>query len=177
MLSLQLTNESLNRMEVFFERMAAFPSLIKDDIFSAVFDVYGKLIDKEFEEEGYPQPWKPLSLVTVMDKAALGYYTGILVREGFLWRSLSELEGSRTGFVKEFAGVSHVEMRPIQTGNVLEETTLGQDHWKWEFRTLDERFYELEVERPMTPENDVWEQFMTPYENDLFQLIERKAQF
>lgn len=176
MLYLSLTNESKTRMDQFFQNVEDFPEKIKDDVFEFVFGIFGQIIDREFESGGYPNPWKKLSLWTELDKLALHYFTGILIREGFLWRSLTELQGPRVGFVKEVVGL-HIEDRPIQTGNLLEMQPVGDQRWRWQFRTLDERFIELDEVRPMIPEEEIWEQHMIAAEPDLFDWIERKAKF
>ena len=115
-------------------------------VWDAAFYHWSEQMDERFEIEG-PR-WKPLSQRTVNERMMLDYGGEhmILQREGFLRRSLTELTGPVAGFVKQEGGA----IRPIQTGNVLAEIRNGNDV-EYRFGTQDERFIELNFDRPMLP--------------------------
>jgi len=142
------TAESVAALNEVFDNFAKLPQRFAEKAFEPAFEVYATAVRDIFSAEG--PGWERLKPMTMEERAILGYGAEhpILVREGELLRSLTELNNPQhTIYVPSAWG----ETEPHVTGSTLDESAFaGDDQW-FSFGTLDDRFEALDFRRPMVP--------------------------
>ncbi len=140
------TAESIAGVTAMFERIEDIPLSFLWRAFPIAQAMYAEDVRRIFEAEG--PGWKPLASRTIENREELDYPPGpILVREGWLLSSLTDM-----GFLPEMRAVKTMEgPEEHMTGAVVEESpTMSADGWI-RFGTVDDRFLELQADRPMLP--------------------------
>jgi hypothetical protein len=163
------TAESVAAFNEVFDNFAKLPQRFAAKAFEPAFEVYSGAVTWIFASEG--PGWAPLKPTTVEERFKLDYgpTRPILMREGELFRSLTEMNNPQhTIYVRSAWGPDE----PHISGSTLDESAMsGADQW-FAFGTLDDRFEELNEKRPMVPGDDAGQAIGRLIEQRLVALIQ-----
>ncbi len=175
---LEPTAESREALDGVFYRIEGALKMLAEEAVPLAWSAYAGAIQEIFAQEG--PGWENLAARTQTERFGLGYSPAhpILVREGYLLHSLTDLEfGPQTVYEPHISGAGELFAEPIATGLDWEIVQSGGDVF-FQAGTMDERFIALQEGtsnmpgRPMLPEGVLEQQVIDEIDRRLVALIE-----